>query len=86
MVREGGLSQSRGCSRGRLDYDMCVPWRSPEPLGWGSCQEAWVGEEAGGQERGGVGVALTAEELILGSHGALHDLWLDEASTEAVCI
>lgn len=50
------------------------------------CQEAWVGEEAGGQERGGVGVALTAEELILGSHGALHDLWLDEASTEAVCI
>ena len=84
MVREGGLSQSTGRSRGRLDYDMWVPWRSPG--GWGLCQEAWVGEEAGGQERGGVGVALTAEELILGSHGALHDLWLDEASTEAVCI
>lgn len=52
VVRDGGLSQSRGRSRSRLDYDMWVPWRSPEPPGWGSCQEAWVGEEVGGQQRG----------------------------------
>lgn len=39
-----------------------------------------------GNRGAGVGVALTAEELVLGGHGALHDLWLDEASTESVCI
>lgn len=41
-------------------------------------------EEAGKQVSTGAGMALTAEELILGGHRALHDLWLDEASTESV--
>lgn len=58
----------------------------PEPPGGGSARKpGW--EEAGGQVRSGRGgVALTAEELILGRHGALHDLWLDEASTESICV
>jgi hypothetical protein len=30
--------------------------------------------------------ALTAVELILGRHGALHDLWFDEASAESIGI
>lgn len=48
--------------------------------GMGKCQEAWV---AGGM---GVRVVLTAKELILGCHCALHDLWLDEPSAETICI
>lgn len=39
-----------------------------------------------GQVGGRVQRALTAVELILGRHGALHDLWFDEASAESIGI
>jgi len=52
----------------------------------GCARKPGWGRRRVGKRGVGVGVALTAEELILGGHGALHDLWLDEASTEAICI
>lgn len=44
------------------------------------------GRRVGGPVRSRGGVALTAKELILGRHGALHEFWLDEAGTESICI
>lgn len=59
-------------------------WGSLEVPGWGQCQEACVG--GGGWARGLGWGALTAVELILGRHCALHDLWFNEARTESICV
>lgn len=79
------LEQSSQQERQRPTIVCGVPWKSPEHLGWEVPRSLGSRRQVGKRELG-MGVALTAEELILGCHCALHDLWLDEPSAESICI
>lgn len=54
--------------------------------GMGAVPGSQGGRRRTGKRGLGVEAPLTAEELILGCHRALHDLWLNQARAQPVCI